>query len=123
MDSLFRDTAAGFFIRFVSRNRLLKYPEELPGFEVPYAVEEETTSSAEKLSSPSPVAASPEDKLEGDFSGTPSASLVPSNSEDVESGGQDTELQSTLSRVIHPVVTKDGIILVNWYSEGSCLSF
>jgi MFS transporter, DHA1 family, multidrug resistance protein len=36
MKELIREAALGQIIRFVSRNRLLKYPEEVEGFQIPF---------------------------------------------------------------------------------------
>ncbi|OBT56880.1 hypothetical protein VE04_01986 [Pseudogymnoascus sp. 24MN13] len=45
MSDLFRETAAGRIIRFISRRKLLQYPEELPGFQFQYP----TPQSLEKV--------------------------------------------------------------------------
>lgn len=45
MSDLFRETAAGRIIRFISRGKLLPYPEELPGFQFQYP----TTETSEKV--------------------------------------------------------------------------
>jgi DHA1 family multidrug resistance protein-like MFS transporter len=41
MSDLIRETALGQIIRFLSRRRLLPYPEERPGFQIPYLVPQE----------------------------------------------------------------------------------
>ncbi|PVH72739.1 MFS general substrate transporter [Cadophora sp. DSE1049] len=44
MSSIFRDTAFGSFIRLITKNKFLKYPEELPGFSFPYKLDTESTT-------------------------------------------------------------------------------
>ncbi|KAF1995014.1 MFS general substrate transporter [Amniculicola lignicola CBS 123094] len=87
--SIFRDTAFGFFLRLLSGNHLMKFPEDIPGFVPPFPV----------------------DELKGSDSSTPSES-------DIEKtlGQEVGETPHLVSLVIHPVKSKDGVILVDWYS-------
>lgn len=103
MSELFRDTVAGFFIRTVTANKFLRYPEEIPGFQVPVSVVKDVSyDGAEKrVDGTADVGQEP---------GRPSDN----EEEDVERGHA---LQPTVSHAFHPVVTKDGVILVDWYSE------
>jgi DHA1 family multidrug resistance protein-like MFS transporter len=98
--SVFRDTAAGFFIRYLSGNRLLKFPEDLPDFKLPSPIDDTPGRDSSTLSE--------KEVLRDESTETP-LDVVPSSSRlgDVE--------QST-SRVIHPIKSKDGVILVDWYS-------
>ncbi|KAF2786605.1 MFS general substrate transporter [Melanomma pulvis-pyrius CBS 109.77] len=109
MGSLFRDTAAGFFIRYLSRNRFLKYPEELPDFKPPYPVDNPAGSDSSTLSeTENPIGRDAKDKsLDRDAQGIPLAEIVSSKLNDIE---------QTTTRVIHPVQSKNGTILVDWYS-------
>ncbi len=104
MGSLFRDTAAGFFIRYMTKNKFLKYPEELPGFKVPYTVDVDTArNSIEKIEkvSPTPLSASSDSS---------------SAATDVERAQQDAALQTVGSRVFTDTEEVDeGVILVDWY--------
>jgi MFS transporter, DHA1 family, multidrug resistance protein len=104
MSELFRDTVAGFFIRTITGKRFLRYPEEIPGFQPSKAIlEEGSDGSVSKI-------------LDG--KDTDDADRSSQDSEDVELG---TPLGPNASRPIHPVVTKDGVILVDWYSDGRLL--
>jgi DHA1 family multidrug resistance protein-like MFS transporter len=106
MSELFRDTVAGFFIRAITAKRFLRYPEEIPGFEIPTPfVEDANDDSALEKADEKDVGQEP--------------SRLSTSDEDVERGNT---LQSIASHVIHPVVTKDGVILVDWYSDGRSLN-
>ena len=48
MKEIIRDAPFGQFLRYVTRNRVLKYPEEVPGFKCPEAYDK--TSGEEKKS-------------------------------------------------------------------------
>jgi DHA1 family multidrug resistance protein-like MFS transporter len=141
MRHILRDSAAGQLIRFVTSNTVLLYPEEEPDFELPksYAnlkiadepvnvdVEHYRGSSNESSvlvqEAPSLRVGSVQSKqgLEqdvelGDLSLPTEAnstlpSLVPTLSQ--------TPKSTSTSRVIRPVRTSDGNILVDWYTEGT----
>lgn len=67
MSDLIRDAPIGQFIRFVTRNRVLQYPEEKPDFQCPsqYAAPDAETKQRElDLPSPSSVSHTTEDKLD-----------------------------------------------------------
>lgn len=95
MSDLFRETAFGQIIRFLSGRRLLRYPEELPGFEFTYpesrspdkSVELNLRASLELTSDPDPEKA------------------------DSNGGGSSTPNSETLA-------SKDAFILVDWYNSG-----
>lgn len=101
MTELFRDTVAGFLIRIITAKKFVWYPEEIPGFKIPTPVGEDVSDDS--------TAKSVDEKDVGE-----KLSWSSKNDEDVEQGNV---LQPALSQIIHPVVTKDGIILVDWYSE------
>lgn len=102
MSELFRDTVAGFILRTVTAKKFLRYPEEIPGFKIPTPVVEDLVDNKVEKSID-----------ENDAVHKPSQSST--DDEDVERG---SSLQQTASHTLRPVETKDGIILVDWYSEG-----
>ncbi|KFY86043.1 hypothetical protein V498_07613, partial [Pseudogymnoascus sp. VKM F-4517 (FW-2822)] len=91
MSDLFRETAAGRIIRFISRRKLLQHPEERPGFQFQYP----TTQSLEKVTS----------KIE---KGSLDAAAIP----DLEK----SEPKSDSSSATDPATPKNEFILVDWYS-------
>ncbi|KFY03048.1 hypothetical protein O988_01719 [Pseudogymnoascus sp. VKM F-3808] len=134
MSDLIREAPLGQLLRWVTKNRLFPYPEELPGFELPEAYNQVLRS--EKVPIERPISRK-DTKKEADSSGD-----EPISSPDSESYNQDIELQRTLSRQdtrqftqerlateiqdavervaskpIYPVKTADGIVLVDWYSS------
>jgi DHA1 family multidrug resistance protein-like MFS transporter len=105
MTAIFRDTVAGYFIRFISGNKLLPYPEELPGFELPKP-HFHTSSSSDSLEKV-------QDGDEGrDVEKLDTTKETATSEQDIESG----ILQPTSSQAIRPEVTTGGVILVAWYS-------
>jgi len=119
MRSPFYDTAAGYFVRLLSGKKLLKYPEELPGFKFPYPVEEtDSTITAKVSGSSTPTSLPSGEKSDDNDKDSRPAGHSPAATGDLERGVQDEALTSSISRVIHPVKTKDGVILVDWYSTG-----
>jgi hypothetical protein len=103
MSELLRDTVAGFVFRTITAKKFLRYPEEIPGFKIPAPVPDNAS----------------EDSAEKSVDEKDNAEQEPSSSsrrnEDLERGNT---MQPTASQAIHSVVTKDGVILVDWYSEG-----
>lgn len=93
MSDLFRETAAGRIIRFVSRRKLLQYPEELPGFQFQYP----TPQFLEKV------------VLEKEKKSIDAADIP-----DLEK----SEPKSDSSSATDPATPKDEFVLVDWYSEG-----
>ncbi|KAM0520669.1 hypothetical protein ACHAPE_003066 [Trichoderma viride] len=133
MSDLFRESALGQAIRFVSRNKWLQYPEEKPGFVLPpqYAALLAGTEKQQEAASNLP---------NSQQSGAP-LSPSDSSSDTVAEGGeelkrertaasiasgpyrdqradieQQAELQRTKSEPIAPHKTNDGLILVDWYT-------
>lgn len=124
MADLIREAPLGQFIRLVSRNKLLKYPEEKADFVLP--VEYITQLNSEK--SPSPAILQTETTL---------SSIDTTTNDEVESLGatrtksraetmpysterfnleQQLSLERTKTIPIVPKKTTDGIILVDWYT-------
>lgn len=94
MMNLFRETAAGQIIRFISRDKLLQYPEELLGFTFQYpshAALDGTLASYEK---------------------TPSDTALSENAH-ADAGISSGDGMST----------EDKSVLVDWYTAGSCPKF
>lgn len=110
MSSLFRDTAFGFFIRLITKNKFLKYPEELPGFSFPYKIDTESTADTRNS-----IEKKEEDVL-GDSEGS-SRSLVNADEERAVTD-VDLALQAVGSRAVEPVKVGKGVILVEWYGAG-----
>lgn len=132
MSDLIREAPLGQFLRWVTKNRLFPYPEELPGFELPESYNAVLRSEKEIER---PVSRKQQKK------DTSSQSDDLKSTPDSESFNQDIELQRTLSRQdtrqftqerleteiqdaiervaskpIYPVKTADGLVLVDWYS-------
>ncbi|KAF4455947.1 hypothetical protein F53441_1814 [Fusarium austroafricanum] len=99
-----RDAPLGQLIRFVTRNRLLQYPEERPDFELPAAWTQLLNNADLRdivgTETPSTIAASQTDQN------------VTEN-EDIESKGLGADKPDYLT----PKMTNDGTILVDWYSD------
>ena len=110
MSSLFRDTAFGFFVRLVTKNKFLKYPEELPGFSFPYKVDIEATTDIRNSI----------EKKEEDATADSESSSRASANVDVERAVTDVDLalQAVGSRAVEPVEVEKGVILVEWYGAG-----
>ena len=122
MTDLLRETAAGYFIRLLSGKKLLRFPEEIQGFEPPTSRSILSESTAETPINFSDSSATPADYGEikqdpemAQGSGVQSRSV---GGDEIESADLDMALHLAQSKIIHPVQTKDGIILVDWYSLG-----
>ncbi|PYH90293.1 benomyl/methotrexate resistance protein [Aspergillus ellipticus CBS 707.79] len=143
---LLRASTAGQLLRWITRSRVLPYPEELPGFQCPRCYADTTAPTAlftheadgEPNSKPEPGPDDPGEAANEDASTSDTASLedplsttlsrVPSMM-DVEKVRTQTELarlytaatqtealQAAPSRPIAPTKTADGTILVDWYT-------
>ncbi|KAI4918497.1 hypothetical protein J4E90_002881 [Alternaria incomplexa] len=141
-----RDAPFGQLVRYTTRNRFFKYPEELPGFEIPSAYIEKGTSvsasqsqapsdnSATAIRQPSPAPATTESP-HVDLEKLPSRTAEGVNASDRNSTSTaplpshtlpfspsrleaDLALHTTRSsnHVIAPVKTADGLILAEWYT-------
>ncbi|KFY22590.1 hypothetical protein V493_06490 [Pseudogymnoascus sp. VKM F-4281 (FW-2241)] len=133
MSDLVREAPLGQFLRWVTKNRLFPYPEELPGFKLPESYN--AVLRSEKEPAERPISRKQPRKETG------SESDESKSTPDSESFNQDIELQRTLSRQdtrqftqerldteiqdaiervaskpIYPVKTADGLVLVDWYS-------
>ncbi|KFY42560.1 hypothetical protein V494_02360 [Pseudogymnoascus sp. VKM F-4513 (FW-928)] len=92
MSDLFRETAAGQIIRFISRRKLLPYPEELPGFQFQYPAPQSLEKAVLETEKVSIDAANIPDDLEK------------------------AKLESDSSSASDPPTPKNEFILVDWYS-------
>jgi MFS transporter, DHA1 family, multidrug resistance protein len=95
MSDLIRETAAGQILRFVTRRKVLRYPEELPGFKFESSSQQSLDEKKFELAVPS-----------SDFA----------DDSDPEKALSDGEDASSASKEL-----KGGLILVDWYSVGQRL--
>lgn len=109
MADIIRDAPIGQIVRFISRNHLLQYPEEKADFKLPPQWAHLIDSS--KLSLPSPADSSTPTIQDGSNS--------PSDVEEAQlhRGQPPSHDNNADSTPIVPTVTKDGAILVDWYSS------
>jgi hypothetical protein len=113
MNDLFRDTAAGHFIRYVTKYKAVHYPEERFDFELPQSmVGKREISGISAGSSPAKL------NGEGSESVINSASTSVANGLDIERSDLDRGLHQIVSQVVQSAPTRGDIILVDWYSEG-----
>ena len=135
MTEIIREAPLGQTIRWLSRNTLLKYPEERPEFELP--LQYITLLNAEKAIDPHvlwdslrrkssvpsnpPSTNGPLPRTESDLESlgmTRTKSRVytaPYSNERVEAE-QQLALERTKTTPIIPITTSEGIILVDWYT-------
>ena len=129
MADLIRDTAAGYFIRLLSGRKILRFPEETPGFVPPFLASAQPETVVERQEqTPNLKREVPND--DDDFDEKTEVERTPDTFEpgsqrvSLAGGGRidqadlDNALQNVRSQIIHPVQTEDGIILVDWYSLG-----
>jgi len=110
MFDIIRYSSFGQLIRLITKNRVLLYPDEKPGFELPRPALE--SEKKEQYSEESSVFNNIQDSadIETNFdsliptAGLPISTLEPPNGD---------QIYKPLSRPIHPVVTSDGIILID----------
>lgn len=135
MKNLVRDAPFGQLVRYLTKNRFFKYPEEEPGFQCPTAYTGSQIPLSYSSCSSSGEFATKEEQAESRESST-----VQNDNNDVEKIAEvpiasqvnrtrplpypeeglhrDAELsiEKVESRPIVPVKTGDGTILVDWYS-------
>lgn len=141
--SILRDAPFGQLVRLVTRNRFFKYPEELPGFEIPWekAIAEEKEKEIEVDDERSGSGSDTETNPASD--NRPARIHAPQDPEALTeiatlrsnatrrtltrestqqwtpervAAEQQDELDRKQSMLIVPTKTKDGIILIDWYS-------
>lgn len=103
MADLIRDAPLGQIIRYLSRNKLLRYADEKPGFTLPEPWLALLNNDIDVSDLPTPDPSTP----------------APVAKADSSSASADAELQAvtkTRSVPIVPEKTKDGKVLVTWYA-------
>jgi DHA1 family multidrug resistance protein-like MFS transporter len=145
MYDLIRDSTLGQIVRYLSRNKYLLYPDEIPGFEHPAykpgynAQQQESKENEEGIiptadtagSSQTNVAATSRSSIadEPNRTSTASSADITAVEGDVERDAlpqnpverlvtQQSQhaVEKTQSLVIQPTKTADGVILVDWYT-------
>ncbi|KAI9689341.1 MAG: hypothetical protein M1822_009992 [Bathelium mastoideum] len=133
MADLIREAPLGQAIRWITRRKYFKYPEEEAGFTIPWegaisgdqtpAVSSapENLESAEDLSkelslSRAPTARRTESRIEPQLSQTKTRESTTPWSADRFDVERQESMARTKSQVIIPTKTSDGIILVDWYT-------
>lgn len=118
MADIIRDAAIGQFIRWVTKNRYLQYPEEKADFklpqsyidlingDVPHQIHDDTTEP-ESDDNATVVAPTPLATIHSGVNNITEAAL---EAEEIHN------LEKTQSTPIAPRQTKDGAILVDWYT-------
>ncbi|KAF4437789.1 MFS general substrate transporter [Fusarium austroafricanum] len=136
MKDLIRDAPLGQLIRFISKNKFLKYPEEMEDFELPQEYRENSEATRpQSRASGSPI--SPNEEGEKDSVFDPSAYTSNTEGYDLENlrrtrtigsmrtapfsdermrAEQELDIQRTQSIAIVPQKTSDGVTLVDWYT-------
>ncbi|KFY78009.1 hypothetical protein V499_02721 [Pseudogymnoascus sp. VKM F-103] len=133
MSDLIREAPLGQLLRYVTKNRLFPYPEELPGYEIPEAYkallkpekkpierplsqeqpnEEIVLQSDEPYATPDPELYNQDIEHQSSLSRHTTQQLT---QERLETEIQDA-VERTTSKPIYPAKTADGIVLVDWYS-------
>lgn len=106
MYDIIRDSSFGQVLRYFAGNKILLFPDELPNFELQSPAPEE--KAIEYQSEVSTIA-----NLEQEASKT---EAVDAEKQDQEA--DNLSVTSVASRQIHPVITSEGIILVDWLTTG-----
>jgi DHA1 family multidrug resistance protein-like MFS transporter len=119
MKDLIRDSALGQFLRFISRRKVFPYPESVPGFILPESFNlEKRVASRTEASTPTSVGRN-EDPNAWEVDSEALRTLHPLTA---SNSNRQSQLDYTISqaasedREIEPTLTKDGKILVTWYS-------
>jgi DHA1 family multidrug resistance protein-like MFS transporter len=119
MKDLIRDSALGQFLRFISRRTVLPYPESVPGFTLPESFNlEKRVAARTEAATPTSVGGNEYiNSWEVD-----SEALRTFHPLTASNSNWQSQLDHTISRAasedreIEPTLTKDGKILVTWYS-------
>jgi DHA1 family multidrug resistance protein-like MFS transporter len=142
MSDLIRESAIGQVIRYVTRNKVLRYPEEDPNFKIPWeeaALQEKEKAIETGADAVTPPAANRDPEL-ANISHTISLAMIPTaassgrlqavasrimsreqtvpySAERFEVEREESEMRAT-STIIQPQKTTDGVTLVDWYTTG-----
>lgn len=115
-----RDSPFGLVVRSITKNKYLKYQEELETFKHPYypsADDEAEKPHPEMSGSSSTVAGEPDQDVErgsDDSEHTIDENII----HQLVTQQTRHELEKKESKPIKPVKTADGYILVDWYTSG-----
>lgn len=137
---MLREAPLGQMIRWVTGNRVLQYPEELPGFELPstynsllnssgekHAIQRESTRPSRAPTRQSSISVEGDEKKEeqgpydegqGELSLTRTKSRLETTpfTEDRLELEAELAIERTQTKPIVPVKTADGVVLVDWYT-------
>jgi DHA1 family multidrug resistance protein-like MFS transporter len=138
MADIIREAPLGQALRWITSNRILKYPEELEGFELPEtyitalnasekgAAPRRIISSekAERITTPGTLSSegsdprdtNPYENAELGLARTLSRQETLPNTAERLRADEEEEMARTVSRPIAPAKTSDGNILVDWYT-------
>ncbi|CZR50664.1 related to FLR1-Putative H+ antiporter regulated by yAP-1 and involved in multidrug resistance [Phialocephala subalpina] len=103
MYDIIRDSSFGQILRFFSRNKMLPFSDELPGFELPSPTTEEKRIEGESEAS-----------TVSNFTQRSDESKL--NLDEELARADNASIARTVSRPVHPVMTSDGVILIDWYT-------
>lgn len=140
MSDLLREAALGQVIRYFTRNKALRYPEEDPNFKIPWeevALEEKEKAIETESEPVTPPAANHDPELAG-MTHTISLAMIPTSAssgrlQSVASRimsreqtlpysaerfqvEQEEDGMRAVSTIIQPQKTSDGVTLVDWYT-------
>ncbi|KAL9628316.1 MAG: hypothetical protein Q9204_005968 [Flavoplaca sp. TL-2023a] len=128
MADLIREAPIGQLIRFITSNKVLQYPEEKPGFQLPESYNAALNSSAASPSKEKPSDSEASSTTEYNVSVPPQTLQREKSNEsakardDLEATGdglqinREPSLQRSKSIPLAPTKTADGEILVDWYT-------
>lgn len=135
MADIIRDAPIGQLIRFVTRNKVLQYPEEKPGFQLPESyntalnsfaaspTKEKTSSSEQPSRTDSEVSTIRSANSRDDLEATAATLSRTKSREDTQRWTDDRlqverelSLERSRSVPLAPTKTEDGNILVDWYT-------
>src|ERR1700693_6116058 len=106
MSKFIRDTNSGQFIRLITRNQVLRFPEEQQDFQLPDSYIRLLEAAGPSLKDGSPSANSQNNKDKG----TPTDPTLPN-----EEGSSSSDEKAENDDPFKPKVLEDGTIIVNWY--------
>lgn len=102
LKELIREAPIGQFLRYVTNNRILLYPEETPDLILPVTYQAVIEAKESQFSSTQT---------------TPAPTIINSKLERVGDADPEGSAGQSNEELIVPQVTADGTILVDWYTE------
>jgi DHA1 family multidrug resistance protein-like MFS transporter len=118
MKDLIRDSALGQLLSFITRGNILPYPETVPGFTLPESFNLEKRIARTEAATPTSVR---ENEHRSSWE-VDSEALRALHQQTASISNWQSNLDHTISRAasdgheIEPTLTKDGNLLVTWYS-------